>query len=69
MSKSEQSKKLQNDSCILAWYYRQDVEEEVKRLIRICKICGGNAFAIQSAAEQLLIELEEYKKQFGNYDT
>lgn len=69
MSKSEQSKKLQNDSCILAWYYRQDVEEEVKRLIRICKMCGGNALAVQSAAEQLLIELEEYKKQFGNYDT
>lgn len=62
MSKSEQSKKLQNDNCILAWYYRQDVEEEVKRLIRVCKICGGNALAVQSAAEQL----EEYKKEFGD---
>lgn len=66
MSKSEQSKKSQNSNCVLAWYYRQDVEEEVKRLIRVCNMCGSNALAVQSAAEQLLIELEEYKKQFGD---
>lgn len=66
MSKSEQSKKLQSDSCILAWYYLQDVEEEIKRLIRVCKMCGDNTLAVRSTAEQLLVELEEYKKQFGD---
>lgn len=69
MSKSEKLKKSKENDCVLAWYYRQDVEEEVKRLIRICKMCGGSAIAVQRQTEQLLIKLEEYKKEIENYDT
>lgn len=63
MSKPEKLKKSKESDYALAWYYRQDVEEEMKRLIRICKVCGDSAIAVQSAAEQLLIKLEEYKKR------